>query len=364
MSVARFFSAGSSFCSMGEAALALVGAGDHDRGMGVIAPSSSVHLLETSMQVDGGLRLTAPFPPRPEFAARPSGPEEDSFRHSGWKHLRARVWKAFERCGMNNARMDRFANCGAGLWTAVDEAGDVHLTSEKCHDRWCLACQGERAAKVRGNVEAMAKSRNIRLITLTLRHSRTPLADQVKRMKKSFAELRRRKVWKEHVRGGLAVLEVKLSSHDGLWHVHLHIMAEGRFFPHHALSDEWHRVTGDSSIVHLGRRGTPEAMGHYCSKYITKPADLAVFSIPEKLDEMIIALRGARLYDVFGIWREVDFEPENDGPKLRMIAPTFDLARRAAEGDEEAKRWWEACLRKWPGLATARPQPPPLGDPF
>jgi hypothetical protein len=38
---------------------------------------------------------------------------------------------------------------------------------------------------------------------------------------------------------------------DGMWHPHLHVIAEGRFLDKHALSAAWHHATGDSFVVDI-----------------------------------------------------------------------------------------------------------------
>lgn len=250
---------------------------------------------------------------------------------------------------VSQARLDRFRECGSGLWLARS-GDDLKLTCNKCRDRFCAACGAERAATVRNSIQVLAHEKSLRMITLTLRHSNTPLKDQLRRLRSSFKELRRRQVWKEHVQGGVGFIELKISATDGLWHVHFHILAQGSFFPHALLSREWLAVTGDSSIVHLGRKGTPEAMGFYAAKYCTKPADKSVYENPGKLLELVQALKGERLYNCFGTWRGIELEPEDPSGDWHPVDSINNLQRRAREGDEEAQRWWEAVLRKWPRL--------------
>ena len=86
------------------------------------------------------------------------------------------------------------------------------------------------------------------MITLTLRHSDTPLRDQIKRLSQCFNNLKRREWWKSRVKGGVMFTELKIGR-DNKWHVHCHIIAESSYLPNHELSQEWHAVTGDSPVV-------------------------------------------------------------------------------------------------------------------
>lgn len=200
------------------------------------------------------------------------------------------------------------------------------------------------------------------MITLTLRHSPTPLKDQLRRLKSCFKELRRRRAWKNHVTGGVGFVEVKLSEHDGMWHVHLHVLCEGTFFSHRLISTEWHAVTGDSSIVHIARQGSPESMARYCSKYVTKPIDSKIYEQPEKLDEVMLAMKGEHVYITFGQWRKLEIEPEPEEGQWHARGNIFSLRSAAETGDVEAQRLWEAATRRWPRLLNPANGPPTHPD--
>jgi hypothetical protein len=129
-----------------------------------------------------------------------------------------------------------------------------------------------------------------------------------------WSTLRRRKDIKPLFEGGVCVLETKVSDKDGLWHVHLHIIAEGLFVEQRALSTAWHEVTGDSSVVDVRRvEGDGKAVAYLC-KYVSKPVDASLYATPAKLDEYIVAITGRKTLSTFGTWRGVKLKarPKDD----------------------------------------------------
>ena len=256
-------------------------------------------------------------------------------------------------------RRNRFAECGAGLWVQMrDDHQDIRLVANCCHDRFCIPCGNARAAVLLGNLRRKVADLRPLFVTFTLRHSPTPLKDQIDRLFRSFLALRRRAFFKDRVRGGAAFLELKISSKDGLWHPHLHILADGSFLPHADLAAEWHAITGDSSIVDVRRPPDVAQVASYVTKYVTKPADSTVFDHPDKLDEMIIALKGRHLVECFGTWRGLKLlKPEHDGHAWVQKAPLERLIQAALHGDPQSRSLLEAVIRKYPSVGEIRPPP-------
>lgn len=335
-----------------------------------IAPTAptSVHALQTNRQPEPGAYIVSDHRPHPDFAVQGVSQAESCFRHSGWAARRLQVFKSLLRTGTRSNRLDRFCNCGSGVWGEVNEAGtDARLRCNTCNDRWCIPCQNTRAKIIVGNVTKLMQGRICRFITFTLRHSNTPLNDQITRLYQSFVKLRHREVWKDNVTGGAAFFEAKLGERDGLWHPHLHVLVEGKFFPHAELSAAWHAVTGDSSIVFIEPVRDREGTASYVTKYVTKPADSSVFAVPDRLDELVCALRGRRLCTTFGSWRGEKLEEvPDDGVKWRALGPLDTLKNRAREGDADAIRWLEVLARKYPlhSWWFRPPDLPPPIDPF
>lgn len=230
---------------------------------------------------------------------------------------------------------------------------------DRCKDRLCTVCCSERSAAFAERLAQHIAGKTTRFITLTLRHSNTPLSAQLDRLYRSFAALRRRKDLKCVFEGGAAFLEVKLSRDNALWHPHLHIITEGTFVEQKALSRAWHEVTGDSSIVDIRRVQDAGDMSRYVCKYVTKPADATIYPHPAQLDEFICSIGGRRLCLTFGTWRgfKLDADPV-DTVAWITIGSIRSLQIDAAEGNVDAIRYLEAAARKWPLFSSLFAQPP------
>lgn len=262
-----------------------------------------------------------------------ASPSELRWRHASWWNTRTKVMASMVRANLPPARLARFSNCGGGAFVYQDpKTGSCEVSAAYCGDRLCHACSRARSATIAAQLAATIKGREVRHVVLTLRHSPMPLRDQIDRLYTCFANLRRHKYWKRKVVGGAAFCEIKIGK-AGRWHVHLHCILEGGFFPHAALSAAWLVATGDSDIVWVGR--VPEAgrLAGYVAKYVTKAIDQSVIDSGEKLDEAVLALRGKRMCLTFGNWRGIDLRPAT-APKegWKMIGRLDGLIRAAASG--------------------------------
>lgn len=329
--------------------------------------SSSLEPLQTNQQIEDGLDLTNPFPPRSEFSVRPLTRPEAAVRHSFWHARRLKVWQSLLRTHAPASRLDRFQNCGSGLWLRVNPQGtELSLACNACGDRWCSACQVQRAGEIAANLASFMNDETCRFLTLTRRHSNAPLGDQIDSLYACFSNLRRRRWWRDNVTGGAAFLEIKLSPNTGGWHVHLHAVVVGHYLDQRKLSSEWLAVTNDSSIVDVRAIADQPSRARYVTKYVTKPADSSVYNDPSKLDEFVLSIKGRRLCFTFGTWRGKELEETGtDTTKWKALGSVSTVAEQAAYGDPDAVRWWAAALRKWPSLKLfSRPPPPPPEDTF
>ena len=298
--------------------------------------------------------LQREWAPHPDFRSEPATPAEETFRHSGWQSRHRQVYRAFSRLHLPATRMDRFAECGAGLWIGVDaNDGDLVLSCNRCHDRWCVPCGTERARVVSDQLAIAMEGKFSRFITLTRRANHTPLVEQLNSLYACFNRLRERSFWKHNITGGAYFCEVKIGERSGLWHVHLHLIVVGHFVDQKALSSEWLAVTQDSSIVDVRAVTGNDHVARYVSKYVTKPADASVFAVDDHLDELIIALRGRRLCGTFGCWSKLKLTGDDELP--RVIVQRRSLANLLADvhaRDPDAQQLWRACVLRWPGLAV------------
>lgn len=314
--------------------------------------SSVVHTSETKSQPDPHIPYVA-WGPISEWSIQPVNPTESSFRHSFWVVRRILLWNALQRLHIGDRALERFANCGSTMMMEVHpESGDVRMKCFKCRHRLCAACAAERGGRMKERLaELVIDNPGCRFLTLTLKHSDTPLTEQIDRLYKCFNDFRRRQVWKDNVRGGCGVLEIKVGK-DALWHPHLHCIVTGRWWEHREISQTWLSITGDSSIVHIKPISNPDDAAHYVGKYVTKPADSTIWRDEGRLDEFIAAIKGRRVCMTFGDWRgeKLDVLPEKTEGWITCGDPET-LIRRARDGDEEAKRYCAIAARKWPLFA-------------
>jgi hypothetical protein len=180
------------------------------------------------------------------------------------------------------------------------------------------------------------QDRQARFVTLTLRASPDPLQARVDRLLKAFSKLRRRVLWKERVEGGAAFLEITRGAAGTHWHVHLHVIMEGRWIDKPDLAETWLQITGDSYVVDIGLIRDKRDVGYYVTKYSTKPLDSKLQREPVHLIEAINALRGRKLLYAFGTWARWQLLTHPSDEAWTLYGHVNELLYRAANGDELA----------------------------
>lgn len=246
------------------------------------------------------------------------------FRHHSWQGNRGRVLEALtpddpdalawidlredpalpdiDPVPSPGSRARRFATCGSRsvVLRSTDEPVRYKVACERCHDRFCLPCMQDRARLIVANLKAQLNYEPTRFLTLTLKHSDAPLTEQLDRLYSSFTCLRRRRFWQDLVTGGIAFLELKLSSTDNAWHPHLHVLMRGKYLPQSLVADAWLQITGDSFIVDIRMAKSPEHLYTYLTRYVTKAWDAGIYRKIHALREAIAALSGRKLLASFG----------------------------------------------------------------
>lgn len=263
---------------------------------------------------------------------------ESAVVHGSWAASRQRVRVALQSAGVATSRLQRWDSCGSLAWVEErDDGKKLRIRCTRCKDRFCRTCATRRrqqqVSRLLGLVDNLQGE--IRLITLTLRHSTATLTQQLDRLYECFRRLRQRQQWKENVRASAAACEFTMDE-LGRWHVHVHVLAYGRYWPQHQISAEWEAVTGDSKIVDV-RRPPAERAVHYAAKYIGKTLPQEIMNNHAALVEAIKALKGRRLLIVTGEWVGKLSEETNDGTsKHEWIGVDYieQIVRRAGEGSE------------------------------
>jgi hypothetical protein len=283
-------------------------------GLGEV-PSPSPRNKVPAPSEEVGIDLRGHDLPSVDYAVAPISREEAIFRHSGWASRRHAVYRSMIRTHQGKGRTDSFANCGSDCFVMTNQITRAYrCQANYCHDRMCVPCQAKRSALVGAGILRHIRGLDVaslKFVTLTLRHSETGLRDQIDRLFRHAAALRRRKYWHASVTGGIQVLEVKLSK-SGLWHPHLHLIVEGRLEAG-LLREEWRAITGDSFIVDVRPVRDDQVIG-YLTKYLTKPCSTTIYRCEKSLDEFVKSVKGRRVFNTFGSWRGADFEAGADDP--------------------------------------------------
>lgn len=262
-----------------------------------------------------------------------------SFRHGWWRDRRGRTAATLRRMDGRTERVQRFETCGSNAWVLMSTDGQnrVRMKSNRCHDRWCEACQTERRRSVCRNLRDKLAGRELRLLTLTLKSAETPLREQLDRLTKSFRRLRQVRDIRNAMQGGMYFLEVTLNQKTRQWHPHLHIIWEGTYLHHSIIREEWYNITGDSYIVDVRPIKNSDHAASYVAKYAGKAVSHHVWTDQERFEEAIASLRGKRTFQTYGSWSKLDLSIDpDDGAGWAPVAPLWEIIDKASRGDRLA----------------------------
>lgn len=186
-----------------------------------------------------------------------------------------------------------------------------------------------------------------RLVTLTLKHTTSPLADQVNALYDYFRKFRKRKFFADRCKGGVWFFHIKKSQKDKLWHPHLHMLIDSDFLEHKRISELWCKITGGSKIVHVKAISNPANSVKHAARYSAEPCDLSAHSLADGL-EVYYALVGRRICGTWGSARVISFRPKpQDDKKHWKNIGSYDMVRQLKDSDDRAHAIWKAyCLGK------------------
>ena len=264
----------------------------------------------------------------------------DSFRHSGWRDVRQRIWLALPEANLPIHRRVNFGRCGSSHWIQQHRTQPerFRIVLDRCHDRFCTPCAVDRRATIRRNLAGKLLPTPHRLLTLTIRHADEPLRDLLNHLLRSFRRLRQRRLWKERVTGGAAFLELTYNQQTTSWNPHLHVLLEGRYIPAPQLRQIWLEVTGDSHNLDISIVRTPARAIDYVCKYATKPLPACVTHHHRPLTEAIGALSHRRTIITFGRWRHWHLTSPPDDRSWSLYGHVDEIHYKALDGDQLAAR--------------------------
>lgn len=262
-------------------------------------------------------------------------------------------------------RAHRMEECSRDWLFYANGSGQGHLHPVSCDDKSCPVCVPHRTRRVRKLIEdRLQADERVRFITLTqpVRPDESA-ADARARIIRSFSSMWRAQkhaakkfgkdfenedeMWRwlaactaddpapddsPFLRGGLRRVEATWSRSGG-WHVHLHVLAVGRYVEQADLSAAWQKA-GGGSIVDI--RGVDHRAAAELTKYVLKVGGLP----GERIVEWALAVDGTRDVQTFGSWFNLPLPPdETDGELSELVRPgdVEALAHGITSGPSEAE---------------------------
>lgn len=270
-------------------------------------------------------------------------PDPDSYRaamlHDRYPEYSA-AWTVYNRLDRYRTNPLAASLAGCRTWAIFvrhQETGKVRVQSNACHLRWCPLCSRTRQYIITQSVsEWLSTTHNPKFVTLTLKHTDAPLNHQISTLYKHFRILKKRKLIRRRISGGVWFFQITRSKADGLWHPHLHIVIDGGYIPQKYLARAWHKITLTSNIVHIEAVRDRKKAARYVAQYSARPTNLADKS-PEELVEVVQSLYGRRLCGAFGSARGVQLRPtkQPDSDQWRKIG-SWRFIRNLGRGNKIA----------------------------
>lgn len=262
--------------------------------------------------------------------------------HAAVWDVRAHVIEAMhtsDRLG-HDRRAERMGMCCVSPSVFVEAGRDPVCVPGRCRDRLCPTCQRVRGREVRRRLDTLlAKADAVRLLTLTQPATKDTLGQRVDSLLAAFRSLRRRAAWRKHVTGGVAVVEITRGAKGDHWHVHLHALVEGSFWPQKSIANEWSEVLGKPGIVDIRAVHARHGAARYVTKYAAKGTELGEWD-HETIRDYACGVHRRRLLATFGKWARVDVNRDEDEAKtqpLPRVEVSYGLVRAAIEADTRTR---------------------------
>lgn len=226
-----------------------------------------------------------------------------------------KIQEIYETLGKdpNGPFLDRFNRCSTFAWfVRHKKTGNVFVRSSACRIRWCPLCGETRQQFLTKQTKKWLDcQKHPKLLTLTVKHSDKDVTEQIDHLYRSFQKLRKRKLFKRKVRGGIWFFQIKRSKDGNQWHPHLHVMLAGKYLERKALSALWFTVTGDSEVIDIRAVKDKERSAKHVARYAVKPADVTELSLDNSVS-VVKALKGRRLVGTFGTAKELSLRPQKN----------------------------------------------------
>lgn len=236
-------------------------------------------------------------------------------------------------------RVFQLKNCRTRAWFVRNRLdGTIRVASNSCRLRWCPLCAKSRANYIRHEVTAWFQTADHpKFLTVTIQHSKKPLADQINHIYDAFRKFRKDKFFKRYCNGGLWFFQICWNPDRREWHPHIHAIITGQYMDYRELRRIWERCTGDSKILDIRPVTDPKKVGDYVARYAARPCKLS--SLPSRQgQEAITALYGRRMAGSWGSARCVSFRPRKiPDPENWEYMGGWSIVHHLASYDERAK---------------------------
>lgn len=237
-------------------------------------------------------------------------------------------------------------NCSES-WAVWLKNGEPTVHPIRCKQRACPICQQARNNrwyyKLKSAVKLWTAPKHI---TLTVRSSDEPLDEQLSRLVAAFRRLRQRNLWKRRNPWGYWLIEITYNDKTGLWHPHLHVIANMSYLHRDALSEAWLDITGDSWVT--GITAVKSDIASYLVKYISKTS--SIYNSPVDPYLLNAVMKGKRMTQKFGQWPEFTEDILSD---VVFVGTVRDIMRRARGGSPTALQLVEWLIKQHPHAVTS-----------
>ena len=235
----------------------------------------------------------------------------------------------------------RFDDCGTRCSVYLDtETNRYVLKPQTCKLRFCPVCRRRiQRAVVKRLTEALGeiKRHTWQFITLTIRHTDRPLADQLTALRSDFRKLRQHKLWKEAVTHGFAIIEITYNETTDQWHPHIHVLARTGFIDWSLLRKAWKHVTSGSDNIDCGFIQSSRSAATYVAKYLGKPPPLIFLERLHRAAEYYNATKRAKFLIPFGVHPKRQKQLPLEHPQhLLYLGSLSNIRIDALKGNPEA----------------------------
>lgn len=247
-------------------------------------------------------------------------------------------------------KLSRLQSCRSNAWfIRHDLTGEVRIASNSCKLRWCPLCAQARQNYIASQVSAWFRQVDYpKLLTLTLRHTTSPLTDQVNFLYRCFQKLRKRKFITKRLRGGVWFFQVKKSKDGQTWHPHLHVLIDSDFIDRKKLSQMWAEITLGSTVIDIRAVIDTDKAVQHNARYCASPATLVDLQPWERID-LHDTFANRRLVGCFGTAKNISLRPVKPPDSDSWISVgSWDLVIGLAGEDSRADEILEAWRNKKP----------------